>query len=208
MCGFCFSFKYGVLKTSSNTPPHPLSNPAVSLKKKKKKNKNPGGEIIYRTIPPYWSALALGLFTQIESPGAAEVNRLSAPLLNESRGEERGLRAGGGGLRIRAGCQGGEGAARGAVGWRRVDPAQRPRAREGREWSAGGPAKGPRLQSARQSECTGQASILPSVPGRHLGLVTLHESICGEGGRRAPPPTHSFSSSGFSGRRGRPRSFF
>lgn len=48
--------------------------------------------------------LALGLFTQIESPWAAEVNRLSAPLLNESRGEERRL-WGGGGLGIRAGCQ-------------------------------------------------------------------------------------------------------
>lgn len=33
---------------------------------------------------------------------------------------------------IRAGCQGGEGAARGAVGWRRVDPARRLQAREGR----------------------------------------------------------------------------
>ena len=185
-----FLFQIRCFKNQQQHATPPPLQPSLLVKKKKKK-KNPGGEIIYRTIPPYWSALALGLFTQIESPWAAEVNRLSAPLLNESRGEERGLRASGGGLRIRAGCQGGEDAARGAVGWRRVDPARRPRAREGREWTVGGPAKGPRLQSARQSECAAQASI-PSVPGRHLGLVTLRESICGEGGRRAPPPNTQF----------------
>lgn len=183
-----FLFQIRCFKNQQQHATPPPLQPSLLVKKKKK---TPGGEIIYRTIPPYWSALALGLFTQIESPWAAEVNRLSAPLLNESRGEERGLRASGGGLRIRAGCQGGEDAARGAVGWRRVDPARRPRAREGREWTVGGPAKGPRLQSARQSECAAQASI-PSVPGRHLGLVTLRESICGEGGRRAPPPNTQF----------------
>lgn len=68
------------------------------------------------------------------------------------------------------------------------------RAREGRGRSMGGPARAyppapaPRLQSARLGECTPRAS-LPSVPGCHLGLVTLCESICGYRGHGAPPPT-------------------
>lgn len=104
---------------------------------------------------------------------------------------------GGGGLGIQAGCQGGEGAAEGAVGWRQVDPVLRPQG-QGGERKVGGrssqsitpppPAPAPRLQSARLGECTPRAS-LPSVPGCHLGLVTPCESICGYRGHGPPPPT-------------------